>query len=69
MIVIGEVTQRLGRGAVPRRLYPGRGHGVCLCALVAIQAHLLGWPKDTRRSLMFLLRPLRDAAVPLVIRW
>ena len=35
--------------------------------LVLIQAHLLGWPKDTRPSWRFLLQSLRDAAVPLVI--
>jgi tripartite ATP-independent transporter DctM subunit len=32
-----------------------------------IQAHLLGWPKDTRPSWRFLLHSLREAAVPLVI--
>ena len=32
-----------------------------------IQAHLLGWPKDTRPNWRFLLHSLREAAVPLVI--
>jgi len=41
--------------------------GVCLCVLVLVQAHLLGWPKDTRPSLRFLLQSLKDSAVPLVI--
>ena len=30
--------------------------GFCLCILVLIQAHLLGWPRDTRPSLRALLR-------------
>src|SRR5205085_7782279 len=40
---------------------------VCLCLLVALQAYLLGWPKDTRPSWNFLLHAVRQAAVPLVI--
>jgi C4-dicarboxylate transporter DctM subunit len=67
MIVIGEVTNVSVVALFLAGFIPAAVIGVCLCALVAIQAHLLGWPKDTRPSLMFLLRSLRDAAVPLVI--
>src|SRR6202047_3038345 len=62
MIVIGEVTNVSVVALFLAGFIPAAVIGVCLCALVAIQAHLLGWPKDTRPSLMFLLRSLRDAA-------
>src|SRR3954462_7670268 len=67
MIVIGEVTNTSVVALFLAGFVPAAVIGVCLCTLVAIQAHLLGWPKDTRPSLMFLLSSLRDAAVPLVI--
>jgi C4-dicarboxylate transporter DctM subunit len=67
MIVIGEVTNVSVVALFLAGFIPAAVIGICLCALVAIQAHLLGWPKDTRPSLMFLLRSLREAAVPLVI--
>src|SRR6266478_5472568 len=67
MIVIGEVTNTSVVALFLAGFIPAAVIGVCLCVLVAIQAHLLGWPKDTRPSLRFLLRSLRDAAVPLVI--
>src|SRR5499427_5542602 len=67
MIVIGEVTNTSVVALFLAGFIPAAVIGVCLCALVAIQAHLLGWPKDTRPSLVFLLRSLREAAVPLVI--
>src|SRR5213595_229492 len=67
MIVIGEVTNTSVVALFLAGFIPAAVIGVCLCALVAIQAHLLGWPKDTRPSLLFLLRSLRAAAVPLVI--
>ena len=35
--------------------------------LVLVQAHILGWPKDSRPSLHRLVRAAKDAAVPMVI--
>src|SRR5918912_1681640 len=67
LIVIGEVTNTSVVALFLAGFVPAATIGVCLCILVLIQAHVLGWPKDTRPSLMFLLRSLRDAAVPLVI--
>src|SRR5918912_1217664 len=61
MIVIGEVTNVSVVALFLAGFIPAAVIGVCLCALVAIQAHLLGWPKDTRPSLIFLLRSLREA--------
>src|SRR6201984_66293 len=67
MIVIGEVTNTSVVALFLAGFIPAAVIGVCLCLLVMIQAHLLGWPKDTRPSLSFLLNSLRAAAVPLVI--
>src|SRR6201987_87289 len=67
MIVIGEVTNTSVVALFLAGFIPAAVIGVCLCLLVMIQAHLLGWPKDTRPSWRFLLRSLREAAVPLVI--
>src|SRR6202158_1160192 len=67
MIVIGEVTNVSVVALFLAGFVPAAVIGVCLCTLVAIQAYLLGWPKDTRPNLAFLLRSLRAAAVPLVI--
>src|SRR5712692_7912542 len=67
MIVIGEVTSTSVVALFLAGFIPAAVIGACLCVLVAIQAHLLGWPKDTRPSLAFLLHSLREAAVPLVI--
>jgi C4-dicarboxylate transporter, DctM subunit len=67
MIVIGEVTNTSVVALFLAGFVPAATIAVCLCALVFIQAHLLGWPKDTRPSWRFLVRAARDAAVPLVV--
>ena len=67
MIVIGEVTNTSVVALFLAGFIPAAVIGACLCLLVLIQAHLLGWPKDTRPSWRFLLRSMRDAAVPLVV--
>ena len=67
LIVIGEVTNTSVVALFLAGFVPAAVIGVCLCTLVFIEAHLLGWPKDTRPSWRFLLHALREAAVPLVI--
>jgi tripartite ATP-independent transporter DctM subunit len=67
MIVIGEVTNTSVVALFLAGFIPAAVIGACLCALVLIQAHILGWPKDTRPSWRFLVHSLREAAVPLVI--
>ncbi len=67
MIVIGEVTNTSVVALFLAGFIPAAVIGACLCSLVLLQAHLLGWPKDTRPSWRFLGRSLRDAAVPMVI--
>lgn len=67
MIVLGEVTNTSAVALFLAGFVPAAVMGVCLCLLVLIRAHFLGWPKDMRPSWHFLLRALREAAVPLVI--
>jgi len=67
LIVIGEVTNVSVVALFLAGFIPAAVIGACLCLLVALQAYLLGWPKDTLPSLKFLLHALREAAVPLVI--
>ena len=67
MIVISAVTNQSAVALFLAGFIPAAMIGVCLCVLVLIQAHLLGWPKDTRTSLRRLLHASREAAVPMVI--
>src|SRR5246127_1535445 len=67
MIVIGEVTNPSVVALFLAGFIPAAVIGACLCLLVFVQAHILGWPKDTRPSWAFLLRAAKDAAVPMVI--
>lgn len=67
MIVIGEVTNTSVVALFLAGFIPAAVMGVCLCILVAIQAHVLGWPKDTRPTWNLLLSTARRAAVPLVV--
>ncbi len=67
MIVLGEVTNTSVVALFLAGFVPAAVIGTCLCILVLIQAHILGWPKDTRPSWGFLLRALRASAVPMVI--
>jgi tripartite ATP-independent transporter DctM subunit len=67
MIVISEVTNQSAVALFLAGFVPAAVIATCLCVLVLIQAHLLGWPKDTAFSFRRLGRALRDAAVPMVI--
>src|SRR6202171_5939602 len=67
MIVIGEVTNTSVVALFLAGFIPAAVIGLCLCGLVLIQAHILGWPRDTRPSWRFLLKAAREAAVPMVV--
>ena len=67
MIVIGDVTNTSVVALFLAGFIPAAIIGLCLCVLVLIQAHLLGWPRDTRPSWHFLLQSVRLSAVPLVV--
>src|SRR3954464_9758037 len=67
MIVISAVTNQSAVALFLAGFIPAATIGVCLCVLVLIQAHVLGWPKDTRTSFTRVMTALKNAAVPLVI--
>ncbi len=67
MIVIASVTNQSAVALFLAGFIPAAVIGLCLCVLVLIQAQLLGWPKDSRPSLVNLVRAFRAAAVPLVV--
>jgi len=67
MIVIGDVTNTSVVALFLAGFIPAATIGLCLCILVFIQAHILGWPRDTRPSWRFLLKAAREAAVPMVV--
>src|ERR1700730_17496461 len=67
MIVIGEVTNTSVVALFLAGFIPAAVVGLCLCALVFVQARLFGWPTDTRPSWAFLLRAARNALVPMVV--
>jgi C4-dicarboxylate transporter DctM subunit len=67
MIVISAVTNQSAVALFLAGFIPAAVVGSCLCVLVLIQAHLLGWPKDTRTSFRRIVTALKGAAVPLVI--
>jgi len=67
MIVISAVTNQSAVALFLAGFIPAATMALCLCLLVLIQAHILGWPRDTRPSWRNLLRALREAAVPLVV--
>jgi tripartite ATP-independent transporter DctM subunit len=67
MIVIGDVTNTSVVALFLAGFIPAAVIGLCLCALVFLEARLLGWPTDTRPSWQFLLRSARQALVPMVV--
>ncbi len=67
MIVISAVTNQSAVALFLAGFVPAAVIAACLCVLVFIQAHVMGWPKDTRTSFARLAKASRDAAVPMVI--
>ncbi len=67
MIVLGEVTDTSVVSLFLGGFVPAAVTALCLGALTLVQAHLLGWPKDTRPSLVALGHAAREAIVPMVV--
>ncbi len=67
MIVIAAVTNQSAVALFLAGFIPAAVIGACLCVLVMVQAHVMGWPKDTRTSFERLWRASKNAAVPMVI--
>src|ERR1700694_3318582 len=64
MIVIGDVTNTSVVALFLAGFIPAATIGLCLCILVFIQAHLLGWPRDTAPSWGLLLKAAGAVPVP-----
>src|SRR4051794_26215491 len=67
MIVLASITNVSAVALFLAGFIPAAVIGVCLCALVFVQASVLGWPKDSKPSWAGLRLAARHAAVPLVI--
>jgi C4-dicarboxylate transporter DctM subunit len=67
MIVVASITNTSAVALFLAGFVPAAIIGLCLCVLVFIQAHILGWPKDARPSWRGLWQALRHSAVPLFI--
>src|SRR3974390_1989649 len=67
MIVLGEVTNTSVVALFLAGFIPALIVALCLCTIIFIQAHRLGWPKDTRPSFKLLIAALRASAIPLVV--
>ena len=67
MIVIAAVTNQSAVALFLAGFIPAAVVGACLCVLVMIQAHVMGWPKDTATSFARLMKASKNAAVPMVI--
>src|SRR3978361_1719835 len=65
MIVISAVTNQSAVALFLAGFIPAATIGVCLCVLVLIQAHVLGWPQDTRTTFDRAQTALKNAAVQL----
>jgi len=67
MIILGEVTNTSVVALFLAGFIPAAIVGLCLAVVVFTQAHLLGWPKDTRPSLATFVAASRGAGVPMVV--
>jgi tripartite ATP-independent transporter DctM subunit len=67
MIVLANITNTSAVALFLAGFLPAALIAFCLCVVVYIQAHILGWPKDTRPSWRGLLQAVQNSAVSLVI--
>ncbi len=67
MIVLASITNTSAVALFLAGFLPAAMIAFCLCTVVFIQAHLLGWPKDSRPSFTALIKALKASAVSLVI--
>jgi tripartite ATP-independent transporter DctM subunit len=67
MIVLANITNTSAVALFLAGFLPAALIAFCLCVVVYVQAHILGWPKDTRPSWRALLQAVQNSAVSLVI--
>jgi C4-dicarboxylate transporter, DctM subunit len=67
MIVLGQITDTSAVAIFLGGFIPAAVTAACLVAVIFIEAHRLGWPKDRRRTAAEFLSALRGALVPMVV--
>jgi C4-dicarboxylate transporter DctM subunit len=67
MIVLGQITDTSVVGIFLGGFLPAAVTALCLFAVIFIQAHRLGWPKDGRPSWAQFWTALRHSLVPMVV--
>jgi C4-dicarboxylate transporter DctM subunit len=67
MIVLGQITDTSVVGIFLGGFLPAAVTAVCLMAVVFLQAHRLGWPKDPAPKWIDVVQAVRGALVPLVV--
>ena len=67
MIVLGQITDTSVVGIFLGGFIPAAVSAVCLMAVIFLQAHRLGWPKDVRPTWPRFIEAGRASLVPLVV--
>jgi C4-dicarboxylate transporter DctM subunit len=67
MIVLGQITDTSVVGIFLGGFVPAAVSAICLMAVIFIQAHRLGWPKDERPTWPRFVEAGRASLVPLVV--
>ena len=67
MIVIGQITDTSVVGIFLAGFVPAAVTAAILMAVILIQAHRLGWPKDARPTWVLFLTALKESLVPMVV--
>jgi tripartite ATP-independent transporter DctM subunit len=67
MIVLAQITNVSVAALFLAGFVPAAVIGVCLCTMVVVRAHIIGWPRDVQPSLATILAALRAGIVPLAI--
>ncbi len=67
MIVLGQITDTSVVGIFLAGFVPAAVTALCLFAVIVVEAHRLGWPKDGRPTLRQFGLTLRASLVPMVV--
>ena len=67
MIVLGQITDTSVVGIFLAGFIPAAVTALCLFAVILIEAHRLGWPKDARPTWRQFGLALRESLVPMVV--
>jgi C4-dicarboxylate transporter DctM subunit len=67
MIVLGQITDTSVVGIFLAGFIPAAVTALCLFAVILVEAHRLGWPKDARPTWWQFGLALRESLVPMVV--